>query len=195
MSMKKPAALMAGVGTCALAVASCSSPAPAPQSDPVVDSSPSAVQSGAQSGTQSGTQSGPGSAAPPLPVGDVDNALTSRDGQSGPGAQSGPADSAGDVEATGPAVFVVVLEEGADRAATLASINKAVAAAFPDEAVVGLSDRGLACCLASGRASRPARISVARRNKTRSCTRRTYRLYSSKKGFVRYVLVLRLSRS
>ena len=46
MSMKKPAALMAGVGTCALAVASCSSPAPAPQSDPVVDSSPSAVQSG-----------------------------------------------------------------------------------------------------------------------------------------------------
>lgn len=131
MSMKKPAALMAGVGTCALAVASCSSPAPAPQSDPVVDSSPSAVQSGAQSGAQSG----PGSAAPTLPVGDVDNALTSRDGQSGPGAQSGPADSSGDVEATGPAVFVVVLEEGADRAATLASINKAVAAAFPGESV------------------------------------------------------------
>lgn len=134
MSMKKPAALMAGVGTCALAVASCSSPAPAPHSDPVVDSSPSAVQSGTQSGTQSGMQSGPGSAAPTLPVGDVDNALTSRDGQSGPGAQSGPADS-GDVEATGPAVFVVVLEEGADRAATLASINKAVAAAFPGESV------------------------------------------------------------
>ena len=131
MSMKKPAALMAGVGTCALAVASCSSPAPAPQSDPVVDSSPS----GAQSGAQSGTQSGPGSAAPTLPVGDVDTALTSRDGQSGPGAQSGPADSSGDVEATGPAVFVVVLEEGADRAATLASINKAVAAAFPGESV------------------------------------------------------------
>ncbi len=130
MSMKKPAALMAGVGTCALAVASCSSPTPAPQSDPVVDSSPSAVQSGAQSGTQSG----PGSAAPTLPVGDVDTALTSRDGQSGPGAQSGPADS-GDVEATGPAVFVVVLEEGADRAATLASINEAVAAAFPGESV------------------------------------------------------------
>ena len=126
MSMKKPAALMAGVGTCALAVASCSSPAPAPQSDPVVDSSPSAVQSG--------TQSGPGSAAPTLPVGDVDTALTSRDGQSGPGAQSGPADS-GDAEATGPAVFVVVLEEGADRAATLASINEAVAAAFPGESV------------------------------------------------------------
>ena len=131
MSMKKPAALMAGVGTCALAVASCSSPAPAPQSDPVVDSSPSAVQSGAQSGAQSG----PGSAAPTLPVGDVDTALTSRDGQSGPGVQSGPADSSGDVEATGPAVFVVVLEEGADRAATLASINKAVAAAFPGESV------------------------------------------------------------
>ena len=131
MSMKKPAALMAGVGTCALAVASCSSPAPAPQSDPVADSSPSAVQSG----TQSGMQSGPGSAAPTLPVGDVDNALTSRDGQSGPGAQSGPADSSGDVEATGPAVFVVVLEEGADRAATLASINEAVAAAFPGESV------------------------------------------------------------
>ena len=134
MSMKKPAALMAGVGTCALAVASCSSPAPAPQSDPVGDASPSAVQSGAQSGAQSGTQSGPGSAAPTLPVGDVDTALTSRDGQSGPGAQSGPADS-GDVEATGPAVFVVVLEEGADRAATLASINEAVAAAFPGESV------------------------------------------------------------
>lgn len=131
MSMKKPAALIAGVGTCALAVASCSSPAPAPQSDPVVDSSPSAVQSG----TQSGTQSGPGSAAPTLPVGDVDTALTSRDGQSGPGAQSGPADSSGDVEATGPAVFVVVLEEGADRAATLTSINEAVAAAFPGESV------------------------------------------------------------
>lgn len=131
MSMKKPAALMAGVGTCALAVASCSSPAPAPQSDPVVGSSPSAVQSGAQSGAQSD----PGSIAPTLPVGDADNALTSRDGQSGPGAQSGPADSSGDAEATGPVVFVVVLEEGADRAATLASINESVAAAFPGESV------------------------------------------------------------
>ena len=74
MSMKKPAVLLAGVGTCALALASCSSPAsqaPAAQSDP-------AALSGADAQS-------PQSTPPPassLPTGDTDTALTSKSGQS-----------------------------------------------------------------------------------------------------------------
>ena len=107
--MKKPAVFLAGGGSCALAVASCStaasSPTPAPQSDAGADSA----------------QSAPGAAASPMV--DPDTALTSKNGQSGPSAQSG--------QDTDTSVIVIVqLEESADSEATLASINEAVAGAF-----------------------------------------------------------------
>ena len=112
--MKKPAVFLAGVGTCALAVASCSpapsSPMPAPQSDAGADSA----------------QSTPGATASPTV--DPDTALTSKDGQGGPSAQSGQ-------DSDSSVVVIVQLEESADGEATLASINEAVAASFPGASV------------------------------------------------------------
>lgn len=112
--MKKPAVFLAGVGTCALAVASCapaSTTTPAQQSNPGGDSA----------------QSAPGATASPTIA--PDTALTSKNGQSGPSAQSGAQDADTSV------VVIVQLEEGADSEATLASINEAVAAAFPGTSV------------------------------------------------------------
>ena len=111
--MKKPAVFLAGVGTCALAVASCSpasTSTPEPQSNPGSDSAQSTLGATAS------------------PTVDPDTALTSKDG-SGPSAQSGAQD--GDTSV----VVIVALEEGADSEATLASINEAVAAAFPGASV------------------------------------------------------------
>ena len=111
--MKKPAVFLAGVGTCALAVASCStatSPTPASQSGAPVDS----------------TQSAPGATASPTV--NPDTALTSKNGQSGPSAQSGQ-------DADTSVVVIVQLAEGADGEGTLASINEAVAASFPGASV------------------------------------------------------------
>ena len=112
--MKKPAVFLAGVGTCALAVASCSpapsSPMPAPQSDAGADSA----------------QSTPGATASPTV--DPETALTSKDGQGGPSAQSGQ-------DSDSSVVVIVQLEESADGEATLASINEAVAASFPGASV------------------------------------------------------------
>ena len=111
--MKKPAVFLAGVGTCALAVASCSpasSPTPAPQSDAGTDSA----------------QSAPGATASPTV--DPDTALTSKNGQSGPSTQSGQ-------DSDSSVVVIVQLEESADGEATLASINEAVAASFPGASV------------------------------------------------------------
>ena len=112
--MKKPAVFLAGVGSCALAVASCSpapsSPMPAPQSDAGADSA----------------QSTPGATASPTV--DPDTALTSKDGQGGPSAQSGQ-------DSDSSVVVIVQLEESADGEATLASINEAVAASFPGASV------------------------------------------------------------
>ena len=112
--MKKPAVFLAGVGTCALAVASCSpapsSPTPAPQSDAGADSA----------------QSAPGATASSTV--DPDTALTSKNGQSGPSTQSGQ-------DADTSVVVIVQLEESADGEATLASINEAVAASFPGASV------------------------------------------------------------
>ena len=109
--MNKPAVFLAGVGTCALAVASCSpapsSPTPATPSDAGADSA----------------QSAPGAMASPTI--DPDTALTSKNGQGGPSAQSGSQDADSSV------VVIVQLEESADGEATLASINEAVAASFP----------------------------------------------------------------
>ena len=111
--MKKPAVFLAGVGTCALAVASCStatSPTPASQSGAPVDSAQSA-----QGTTASATI-------------DPDTALTSKNGQGVPSVQSGQ-------DADTSVVVIVQLAEGADGGTTLASINEAVAAAFPGASV------------------------------------------------------------
>lgn len=112
--MKKPAVFLAGVGSCALAVASCStapsSPTPAPQSDAGADSA----------------QSAPGATASSTV--DPDTALTSKNGQRGPSVQSGQ-------DADTSVVVIVQLEEGADGEATLASINEAMAASFPGASV------------------------------------------------------------
>ena len=112
--MKKPAVFLAGVGTCALAVAGCSpasTTTPSPQSNPGSDSA----------------QSAPGATASPTV--DPDTALTSKDGRSGPSAQSGSEDADTSV------VVIVQLAEGADGETTLASIHAAVAAAFPGASV------------------------------------------------------------
>ena len=111
--MKKPAVFLAGVGTCALAVASCSpasTSTPEPQSNPGSDSA----------------QSTPGATVSPTV--DPDTALTSKDGQGGPSAQSGQ-------DSDSSVVVIVQLEESADGEATLASINEAVAAFFPGASV------------------------------------------------------------
>ena len=113
--MNKPAVFLAGVGTCALAVASCSpapsSPTPATPSDAGADSA----------------QSAPGATASPTI--DPDTALTSKNGQGGLSAQSGSQDADSSV------VVIVQLEESADGEATLASINEAVVASFPGASV------------------------------------------------------------
>ena len=112
--MKKPAVFLAGVGTCALAVAGCSpasTSTPEPQSNPGGDSA----------------QSTPGATASSTI--DPDTALTSKNGQSGPSAQSGSENADATV------VVIVQLEESADGEATLASINEAVAASFPGASV------------------------------------------------------------
>ena len=111
--MKKPAVFLAGVGTCALAVVGCSpasASTPEPQSNPGSDSA----------------QSAPGDTASPTV--DPDTALTSKNGQSGPSAQSGQ-------EADSSVVIIVQLAEGTDGETTLASINEAVASAFPGGSV------------------------------------------------------------
>ena len=111
--MKKPAVFLAGVGTCALAVASCStatSPTPASQSGAPEDSA----------------QSAPGATASPTI--DPDTALTSKNGQSGPSAQSGQ-------DADSSVVIIVQLAEGTAGETTLASINEAVASACPGGSV------------------------------------------------------------
>ena len=112
--MKKPAVFLAGVGTCALAVAGCSPASTSttePQSNPGSDSA----------------QSAPGATASPTI--DPDTALTSKNGQGGPSAQSGSQDADSSV------VVIVQLEESADGEATLASINEAVVASFPGASV------------------------------------------------------------
>ena len=115
MSMNKPAVFLAGVGACALAVASCSpasTTTPSQQSNPGADSAQSASGAPASSSTV-----------------DPDTALTSKNGQGGPSAQSGSQDADSSV------VVIVQLEESADSEATLASINEAVVASFPGTSV------------------------------------------------------------
>ena len=104
MSTKKPAALLAFVGACALAVTG-----PATLASPL-----SAGPSGARDG-----------AAASLPAGDIDTALTSKSGQ------SAPASSADDEDPARVVGVIVQLEDGAPREGAISEINRAVAAQFP----------------------------------------------------------------
>ena len=104
MSTKKPAALLAFVGACALAVTG-----PASLASPL-----SAGPSGARDG-----------AAASLPAGDIDTALTSKTGQ------SAPASSADDEDPARVVGVIVQLEDGASREGAISEINRAVAAQFP----------------------------------------------------------------
>ena len=106
MSMKKPAVLLALVGACALAV-----------TGPATLAAPSTP-----------AQPDQGTSASSLPVGDLDTALTSKNGET--------ATPDADVTVSGqdPARLVgiiVQLQDGADRARVLASINEAVAGTLP----------------------------------------------------------------
>ena len=106
MTLKKPTALLALVGACALAVTG-----PATLAAPPTPAQPDQ-----------------GTSASSLPVGDLDSALTSKNGET--------ATPDADVTVSGqdPARLVgiiVQLQDGADRASALASINEAVAGTLP----------------------------------------------------------------
>ena len=90
---------------------------------------PAAGESGPGAGVP---QSAPGATASSLPAGDADTALTPKGGQSGEGASGAPSR---DDDPARLVVIVVHLQEGADREATLASINEAVAGIFPGASV------------------------------------------------------------
>ena len=144
--MKKPAVLLAFVGACALAVTG-----PASVASPLV--------SGARPATET--------AASSLPVGDLDTALTSKSGQ------SHDAESDTDRDPARVVGIIVQLEDGADGAASLASINEAVAGAFPgaqvqvqreyDNALVGFALRAPAGSLDAIRASSGVRAAFLER--------------------------------
>ena len=110
MSMKKPAVLLALVGACALAVTG-----PATLAAPPTPAQPDQ-----------------GTSASSLPVGDLDSALTSKNGE------TATPDTDVTVSGQDPARLVgiiVQLQDGADRASALASINEAVAGFFPNASV------------------------------------------------------------
>ena len=146
MSMKKPAVLLAFVGACALAVTG-----PASVASPLV--------SGARPATET--------AASSLPVGDLDTALTSKSGQSHDAGSDTDRDPARIVG------IIVQLDDGADAAAALASINEAVAGEFPgarvqvqreyDNALVGFALRAPAGSLDAIRASSGVRAAFLER--------------------------------
>ena len=104
MSTKKPVALLAFVGACALAVTG-----PATLASPVPPG-----QSAARDG-----------AAASLPTSDIDTALTSKSGQSAPASTNAEADPARVVG------VIVQLEDGASREGAISEINEAVTSLFP----------------------------------------------------------------
>ena len=110
MTMKKTTAFLAFAGACALAVTGPATLA-APRS--LADAHPAT-----------------GATASSLPVGDVDTALTSKSGQTSQPDQVTPT---AEQDASAIVGIIVQLHEGSDRAAALASINEAVAGAFPGE--------------------------------------------------------------
>ena len=146
MSTKKPAALLAFVGACALAIAG-----------------PASVASPLPSGALAATDT----AASSLPVGDIDTALTSKSGQS----HHVESETASDPSRV--VGIIVQLEDGADAVASLASIREAVAGAFPgadahvqreyDNALVGFALRAPAGSLDAIRASSGVRAAFLER--------------------------------
>ena len=108
MTTKKPATLLALAGTAALVVAG-----------PATLASPP---------TGADTQPDAGATASSLPVGDVNTALTSKSGQT---TQDASVPTTDEVDPASVVSIIVQLDDGADRAAALASINEAVAGAFP----------------------------------------------------------------
>ena len=106
MSMKKPASLLAFVGAFALVVTG-----PASVASPMLPGHLPAQDTPASS-----------------PVGDVNTALTSKDGQ------TQEADSPGQDPARVVGI-IVQLADGTDRAAALSSVNEAVAGVFPNASV------------------------------------------------------------
>ena len=112
MTTKKPATFLALAGTAALVVAG-----------PATLASPP---------TPADTRSDAGTTASSLPVGDVDTALTSKSGQT---TQDPQAPTTDQVDPAAVVTIVVQLDDDADRAASLASINEAVASAFPGGSV------------------------------------------------------------
>ena len=114
MSMKKSAVLLACVGACALAVAS-----PSSLASPILASQPAA----------SPALTARAATASSLPVGDADTALTSKNGER---ALAEPVRAGSEQDPNLVTGIVVRLEAGADREATLASVNEAVTAAFPE---------------------------------------------------------------
>ncbi|MBF0968999.1 MAG: S8 family serine peptidase, partial [Actinomyces sp.] len=108
MTPKKPVVLLALAGACALAVA-----APAALAAPPAPVTP---------------QPAPSATEPIIPVGDVDTALTSKNGQT-PAAAPTQASAAEDsARVVG---IIVELASGTDRAAALAAMNEAVAGVDP----------------------------------------------------------------
>ena len=110
MTMKKTTAFLAFAGACALAV---TGPATLAAPPSPADAHPAT-----------------GATASSLPVGDVDTALTSKSGQTSQPDQVTPT---AEQDASAIVGIIVQLHEGSDRAASLASINEAVASAFPGE--------------------------------------------------------------
>ena len=106
MTTKKPAAFLAFAGACALALIG-----PAAAAAPLSDTHPAS-----------------GATASSLPVGDIDTALTSKNGQI---TQIEQVPTTDEVDPAAVVTIVVQLGDGADRAAALSSINEAVGAAFP----------------------------------------------------------------
>ena len=125
MTPKKPVKLFAIAGACAVAIALPTSLAMPGSLLHQAGSDADAAQS-AQSGADEAAASEP---APELPVGDVDNALTSADDES---LLDEEVPATTEEDSSTVVDMIVQLEGGTDTAAALASINAAVAAAYPD---------------------------------------------------------------
>ena len=125
MTPKKPVKLFAIAGACAVAIALPTSLAMPGALLHQAGSDADAAQS-AQSGADEAVASEP---APELPVGDVDNALTSADDES---LLDEEVPATTEEDSSTVVDMIVQLEDGTDTAVALASINAAVAAAYPD---------------------------------------------------------------
>ena len=122
MTLKKPAKLIAIAGACAVAVALPTSLALPGSFGPEADSDPEAAQSAAGVVAQPEPE-------PELPVGNAENALTSEEGEQ---VVDGETRASTDDGSSRVVDMIVQLKDGTDTAAALASINAAVAAAYPD---------------------------------------------------------------